>query len=802
MNKVFLVILLVVTGINLFAQDFGRRKNINDDWSFNLGDVQYGGREKMDCSEWATVDLPHDWTVKQSASSELSSCTGYLPGGIAWYRKNIEVPNTEQGNKVYIYFEGVYNNSEVFINGKWVGKRPNGYISFIYDLTPYIKWGESNSIAVRVDHSDDADSRWYTGSGIYRDVYLVYANPIHINLWGVAYQAEIENNSAIITVNTTIKNTTEESNLKIKHELYDVAGQRVASSSKDGSAVAKGVTQFNQTLKLKSPELWSINSPYLYTLKTLVYKGSELVDENSIHAGFRKIEFDPNTGFSLNGVNTKLKGVCLHHDAGVLGAAATKSVWRTRLKTLKTLGVNAIRTSHNPQAPYMYELCDELGFVMMDEAFDEWEYPKKKWIEGWNRGEPGHQGTSQYFREWSVRDVRDQIMRDRKHPSVIMWSIGNEVDYPNDPYTHPILAEEGISQQSVKAYLEDHPSAERLGDIAKELVAAVKEADNSRPVTAALAGAVMSNYTDYPFVLDIVGYNYTEYKYDSDHELYPERVLYGSENRHDLGAWKSVKDKEFIFGQFLWTGVDYLGEAHAWPSRGFTSGLLDLAGNIKPRGYFRQSLWSKEPMVYIGTTKKTENPNRRRRGNQLSTDAPKIWNYESGSKIQVLCYTNCDEAELYLNAKLVGERKSYDIETGVIAWDVDYQEGELKVLAFKNGEEMATDNIVTNTLASTINTKVITPTDNELIRQIKVEILDTNGNPSILADNEITCRVNGGELLGMENASTNVAENYLDSKHRCINGKLLIYVKKEENNTPISVSLSSPLLKSVELKID
>ncbi|WNH07645.1 glycoside hydrolase family 2 protein [Thalassobellus suaedae] len=377
MNKVFLVILLVVTGINLFAQDFGRRKNINDDWSFNLGDVQYGGREKMDCSEWATVDLPHDWTVKQNASSELSSCTGYLPGGIAWYRKNIEVPNTEQGNKVYIYFEGVYNNSEVFINGKWVGKRPNGYISFIYDLTPYIKWGESNSIAVRVDHSDDADSRWYTGSGIYRDVYLVYANPIHINLWGVAYQAEIENNSAIITVNTTIKNTTEESNLKIKHELYDVAGQRVASSSKDGSAVAKGVTQFNQTLKLKSPELWSINSPYLYTLKTLVYKGSELVDENSIHAGFRKIEFDPNTGFSLNDVNTKLKGVCLHHDAGVLGAAATKSVWRTRLKTLKTLGVNAIRTSHNPQAPYMYELCDELGFVMMDEAFDEWEYPKK-----------------------------------------------------------------------------------------------------------------------------------------------------------------------------------------------------------------------------------------------------------------------------------------------------------------------------------------------------------------------------------------------------------------------------------------
>jgi hypothetical protein len=801
MNKLFLFLLFVVAGITGSAQDFGRKEKINDNWYFNLGDVQYGGREKMDCSKWATVDLPHDWTVKQNASPELASCTGYLPGGIAWYRKDLEVPTTEKGKKVYIYFEGVYNNSEVFINGKWVGKRPNGYISFMYDLTPYIKWGEKNSIAVRVDHSDDADSRWYTGSGIYRDVYLVYANPIHIDRWGVAYQTEIENNSAAITVNTTLKNTTKAATLKVVHKLYDVSGKQVASTSTNGEAAAKVLSDFSQTMKLKSPELWSIDSPYLYTLKTSVYKGSELVDESSIKAGLRKIEFDPNTGFALNGVNTKLKGVCVHHDAGVLGAAATKAVWRTRLETLKTLGVNAIRTSHNPQAPYLYELCDELGFVMMDEAFDEWEYPKNKWIEGWNRGEPGHQGTSQYFREWSGRDVKDQIMRDRKHPSVIMWSIGNEVDYPNDPYTHPVLADEGISQQSVKAYLEDHPSAERLGDIAKELVAVVKEADDSRPVTAALAGAVMSNYTDYPFVLDIVGYNYTEYKYDTDHELYPERVLYGSENRHDMGAWKSVKDKEFILGQFLWTGIDYLGEAHAWPSRGFQSGLLDLAGNIKPRGYFRKSLWTNEPMAYIGTTKKVEDTGRRW-GNRLSTDAPQIWNYDEDTKVQVLCYTNCDEAELQLNGKVVGERKPYDDETGVIAWDVDYQPGELKVVAYNDGKVAATDKIITNTNASEISAKVIEPSDNELLRQVKIEMLDTNGNHSILADNEITCEVKGGTLLGMENASQNVAENYQDNKHRCINGRMLIYVKKDADATPMTVKLSSPLLKSVELKVD
>lgn len=672
----------------------------------------------------------------------------------------------------------------------------------MYDLTPFIKWGESNSIAIRVDHSDDADSRWYTGSGIYRDVYLVYANPVHINLWGVAYQSEVNKDVATITVNTTINNTVESSDLKIVNELIDANGKKVASTAKKGKAVAKARTDFSQKMVLTSPKLWSPELPYLYTLKTSVYKGSELIDESSCKAGIRTIAFDPDTGFSLNGISTKIKGVCLHHDAGVLGAAATKPVWRTRLKTLKSLGVNGIRMSHNPQATYLYELCDELGFLVMDEAFDEWEYPKNKWIEGWNRGTPGHQGTSQYFREWSERDVKDIVLRDRKHPSVIMWSIGNEVDYPNDPYTHPVLADEGIGQQHTGKYLEDHPRAERLGDIAKELIAAVKEADTSRPVTAALAGAVMSNYTDYPFVLDIVGYNYTENKYDSDHKLYPERILYGSENRHDIDAWYAVKNKDFIFAQFLWTGIDYLGEAHAWPSRGFTSGLLDLAGNIKPRGYFRKSLWSDEPMAYIGTIEKVEDSESRRRDNRLSTDAPQIWNYGKHTRVQVLCYTNCDEAELQLNGKVVGERKPYDAETGVIDWDVNYQPGELKVIAYKNGNEAATNSIVTNTFSASIEAEVLEPADDELLRQISVKILDSNGNHSVLADTEITCNVTGGTLLGMENASGNVAENYQDNRHRCKNGRMLIYVKKDARDKPVTVHLSAPLMETVDVISD
>lgn len=393
------------------------------------------------------------------------------------------------------------------------------------------------------------------------------------------------------------------------------------------------------------------------------------------------------------------------------------------------------------------------------------------------------------------------VLRDRNHPSIVMWSIGNEVDYPNDPYTHPILAQEGIGQQSIQAFLEDHPRAERLGDISKELVAAVKEADSSRPVTAALAGAVMSNYTDYPFVLDLVGYNYTENKYDSDHELYPERILYGSENRHDIPSWKAVKDKAFIFGQFLWTGIDYLGESGAWPSRGSTPGLLDLAGNIKPLGYFRKALWSEEPMAYIGTSA-MRGTFRMNSNRFYSNSAPQIWNYESNATVAVACYTNCEEAELYLNGKLVGERKPYDTETGIIGWSIPYEPGTLQVKAYNGGVQVAENTIVTNTMAQQIKAEVLPSVNGELLRQIRVTILDTQGNPSSLADNEISCNIQGGSLLGMENASSNATDNFLDAKQRCINGKLLIYAKKRAADEPMTVTLSSSLLETAVLTLE
>ena len=797
-NKVLFLLLAHLCVLSVWGQGFGKRILTNEDWYFNPGDGKYWGAEYYDHSQWRKLDLPHDWSIESVASPNLASCTGYLPGGIGWYRKELEISAGEKGNRVYIYFEGVYNNSEVFINGKWIGKRPNGYVSFMYDLTPYVNFGGRNVLAVRVDHSQDADSRWYTGSGIYRDVYLVYASPVHINQWGVSYSAEVKKNKAGLAVQTEIMNTSSiSSKVKIVHEIYSSDKKKVAGGSVSCLAFPGEVTKSESNLTISQPELWSLENPNLYTIRTTILQGGKVIDETETKAGIRSLTFDPDKGFALNGKFMKVKGVCIHHDAGCLGAAVPKEVWRRRLMQLKEIGCNAIRMSHNPQATSVYELCDEIGLLVKDEAFDEWEYPKKKWIEGWNKGKPGFQGAASYFREWSKRDLADMIRRDRNHPSIIMWSIGNEVDYPNDPYSHPVLDKEGIGQQHVKGYQKNQPRAERLGDIAKELVAEAKKYDLSRPVTAALAGAVMSNETDYPGALDVVGYNYTEYRYKQDHEKYPHRVLYGSETRHDLKAWKAVRDNDFIFGQFIWTGFDYLGEAGPWPSRGFTTGMIDLAGNIKPNGYFRRALWLDSPTVYIGTYKSDK-------AKKISTNAPSVWNYESGEMIRVVAYTNCEEAALYLNGKEIGDRKPYNDETAVIYWDIPYTAGHLEVVGYKEDKPVAKAALRSSGLPYAVKASL---DKKENIKakdclHLQIQIEDENGIPVALADNQVTCKIEGpAKLLGLESGDNNVADNYRDNKQRCKNGKLLGYIQATGKGK-VYINLTSPLLQSSTIEFD
>ena len=778
---------------------FGDAHLINENWKFRKGDHPAAVNPEYDDSDWRSLHLPHDWSIEGPYSPHLASCTGYLPGGIAWYRKRLDIDASLEGKKTYIYFEGVYRDGEVFINGHSLGMRPNGYISHMYDLTPHLNFGEKNVLAVRVDHSKYADSRWYTGSGIYRDVYLVSANPVHIGQWGVYYTSrEVSASYATMQVETTVVNHTgQRVRLDVKQELTDSEGNKVAAKKGSLRLPASSSESLEQNMNIRQPQLWSENNPYLYTLKTTVLQDGEIIDQSTTRAGIREFTFTADTGFYLNGENMKLKGVCLHHDGGSLGAAVPREVWERRLKILKSLGTNAIRTSHNPQAPDLYHLADELGFLVINEAFDEWEFPKKKWIEGWNVGTPGFQGHYAFFEEWGETDLRDMIMRDRNHPSVIMWSIGNEVDYPNDPYSHEVLDQEGIGQQHIRGFLPDQPHASRLGDIAHRLAAVVREYDPSRPVTAGLAGVVMSNETTYPDALDVVGYNYTEYRYREDHKNFPDRVIYGSENRHDMEAWKAVRDNDYISGQFLWTGIDYLGESHRWPSRGFTTGLIDLAGFKKGRGYFRQSLWADQPMIYLGTyqVRNERNP---------GINAPAHWNYKEGDLIRVVSYTNCEEAELLLNGERIKTPKSDTGDTGVITWDIPYKPGKLEVVGYIDGKEAAHYSIETSKRPHAIKAKAWRDriSANRGVAQIEIQVVDEKGVPVFFSDNEITCRINGpAKLLALEASNPRDMGDYTNNRLRVHKGRMIAYVQATGEKGHATITFTSHWLEDATVEI-
>lgn len=783
--------ILFYCSFNLNGQiSFGTSEAINDHWKFTIGDPKDAHQSAFDDQNWEWIDLPHDWSVKGTLDPSLASCTGYLPAGIGWYRKRISIPVEQNNEKIYLYFEGVYNRSEVYINGTLLGTRPNGYVSFYYDATDHIKFGEENVIAVRVDHSRSADSRWYTGSGIYRKVWLVHANPVHLVPWGVfTYPENVSEEQGTMVVEVAIENGSEEDQeLKIENTLRSSDGI-VVSSKISSITVPKGKqSKVIMKLPVNDPALWSIEHPNLYQLRTKIIRNEETVDATSVSTGIRWFDFDPDKGFALNGKWMKIKGVCLHHDAGVLGSAVPRDVWELRLKTLKSIGCNAVRTSHNPQAPAFYELCDELGLLVMNEAFDEWEFPKRKWLEGWNVGTPGYQGSYEFFETWAEKDLADMVRRDRNHPSIFTWSIGNEVDYPNDPYSHPVLDGSEISQPMYGGYQPDRPDAMRLGAIAKRLVNGVKKYDSSRPVTAALAGVVMSNETEFPDSLDIVGYNYTEHRYVIDHQKYPKRVIYGSENRHDLDSWKMVADNDFIFGQFLWTGIDYLGESGRWPSRGFYSGLLDFGGSIKPRGYFRKALWSDESTVYLGTYRK-------RNDDDLSMDAWPIWNYEPGEMIRVVCYTNTAKARLFLNGELVGFPKDYDEDTGIIHWDIPYVPGILEVQSLNaDGEILCEDAIQTSGEAERLTAHANTMEINKDggLAIIRVQVVDADGVPVVLADDEVICTIDGpAMLLGLEASNNSDMSDYTDNQHRVYHGRILAYIKGTGESGAITVKFES-----------
>ncbi|MBD0368766.1 MAG: hypothetical protein ICV53_21990, partial [Flavisolibacter sp.] len=441
-------------------------------------------------------------------------------------------------------------------------------IPFQYEITPYLNKTGKNIVAVKVDHAQFADSRWYTGSGIYRNVYLIATGPVHIDLWSIRFttpQVTPQSATANITV-AVINQSGTTMPVWVKSQLIDAKGKAVANAQQQVTVSAGGKADAEMSFNVNNPSLWSTEHPELYRLVVTLHVKGKQTDNISEPVGFRWFKFDKDKGFFLNGKNMKLKGVCIHDDAGALGVAVPEEVWVRRLKILKEGGCNSLRMSHNPHADYIYDLADRMGFLVMDEAFDEWEEGKNKWIKGWNVGKPGNEGYHSDFKQWANRDLADMILRNRNRPSIILWSIGNEIDYPNDPYTHEILNTGRNPQIYGKGYIPGKPPASRLTELARQLVAVVKQYDTTRPVTAALAGVVMSNEVGYPEILDVVGYNYQEYRYPEDHQKYPNRVIYGSENGMAFSAWKAVEENDFISAQYLWTGIDYLGEARAWPS--------------------------------------------------------------------------------------------------------------------------------------------------------------------------------------------------------------------------------------------
>jgi len=766
------------------------------DWRFSLGDFPTAVMPAFDDSGWRRVNVPHDWSIAGPFSADFASGNGYAPGGIGWYRKHFLLDSTLKGRRVTIEFDGVYDYSEVWINGMFVGARPYGYSSFAYDLTSYLKFGPNqNVIAVRVDHSRYADSRWYTGSGIYRHVRLVVTSPLHIGHWGTCVTTPVvKTDKAVVRIETSVENNSDRANhFSLQSDIIAPNGQTVASSTAT-KVCGRGTNQSTvQTFEVRNPQLWSLDSPILYKLRSRVLADKAVVDETTTDFGIRTAKFDPDKGFLLNGRPVKLKGVCIHHDAGCLGAAVPDKVLERRLHLLKDLGVNAIRTSHNPPAPELLDFCDRLGLLVMDEAFDEFTPAKNKWVSGRNIGLPSHFGYAEVFKQWSVTDIQDMVRGDRNHPCVILWSIGNEIDYANDPFSDPVLGTE---------YHPGNPPAQDLVKCARPLIAAVKSLDRTRPVTAALANLPLSEAAGFPELLDAVGYNYQEARYAADHKKFPERIIFGSENHHTYDAWLAVQTNDYVAGQFLWTGIDYLGEAGPWPNRGSGAGLLDLCGFKKPLAWFRQSLWSDKPMVYLCVIGGNRGFGRRGFG----FGPVEQWNWPSNATVTVLCYANCPEVTLTLNDRIIGTKRLAEATNGVLRWTIPYEPGVLKAVGRVNGNQACEFALKAAGPAKRIE---LLPdatrlrADGKDICHLEFQVVDANGVRVPNAAPEVTFELTGpATLLGIENGDLNSSEPYQGPTRKAFHGRGLAIVESTTAAGKIVINATAPDLEPATIELE
>ena len=736
----------------------GETRKLNTLWRFHLGDAPDADFMGYDDGAWRRVTLPHDWAVEHPFDRCHASGTGYLPGGTAWYRKRFTLEEGIAGKRLRLCFDGVYKHAKVWFNSNYLGRHAYGYTPFSFDVTPFARPGE-NVIAVRVEHEDVADSRWYTGSGITRGVRLEITDPVCFAEYGVfASTVGADENSALIRIRYDAPGAEE-----ARFTLWD-------GNAPAGEAVSRGESGTAE-MRIEKPRLWSPDTPFLYTLSGAAFSGGAETDRLSFPFGVRVFRFDADRGFFLNGVNMKIKGVCVHHDAGCLGAAVPAGVWERRLRKFRLAGCNALRTAHNPPDPGLLDLCDRLGFLVMDEAFDEWEGTKNKWWQGHNVYPPKHFGYAEDFPEWHERDLSAMVLRDRNHPSVILWSIGNEIDYPNDPYVTPLFREamgnnDANKPAAERIYDARKPDAGRLAQVAEELTAIVHRLDDTRPVTSALSFPELSNLTGYADKLDAVGYNYREHFYAKDHLAYPGRVILGSENSHDPAAWRAVRDNDFMSAQFLWTGVDFLGECRGWPVRISQAGMLDLAGFEKPLYFRRRALWAEEPFVRVAA------------GGEDGRGGPWAerfrWQGAEGEIKTVSCYTNAPEAELFLNGESLGRKRLEDGDGCRVTWRVPYAPGELKAVVDGAEDTLKTPGPAVS--MRLLGLPAALAADGEDTAQAEVLLLDAGGRSAL--DEEIRVQALGDiEILGIENGRPDDLTPYAEKRRLTLEGRAVVYLR-------------------------
>nr|WP_321485320.1 glycoside hydrolase family 2 TIM barrel-domain containing protein [uncultured Draconibacterium sp.] len=800
MNKIVLVYIFI--GLLAFTSCKNNQTVVDNripfdfDWKFALNDHPGAEQPGFDDSGWRVLDVPHDFSIEQPFDSAYTTGAGggYTYCGIGWYRKQFVTEKEYADKKLWILFDGVYRNSEVWINGHFLGIRPYGYSSFYYELTPYLNpVGENNLIAVKVNTSEQPNSRWYTGSGIYRHVWLVAKNKLHINQWGVfARTVEADKSSARVDISIEVNNDKNaDQPCFVVTRFFDSEGKQVAQSETDVDDKAGKQQTIEQSIRLDSPELWSIEQPSLYRLQVEVRSGDEVVDSYSTAFGVRTFQFDPNKGFSLNGKHVKLKGVNNHHDGGPLGAAVLDYTHKRQLTILKEMGCNALRMSHNPPSPELLAYADSLGFVVIDEIFDEW-----------MDGKTAH-GYAPHFEEWYERDVANWIRRDRNHASVIAWSIGNE--------------------------LREQYNKENAQKIIPMLLDAARKHDSTRPFTLACNEIVNFNSFGVLDLLDIVGYNYQEAFYKEDHEKYPSRVIFGSETvmypYHDHKAWqmRSYRQwldgqlEDYVAGEFLWTGFDYLGESgigHVgtgfefwktwpnWPWRGADCGVIDICGNPKPGYWFRKTLWNDEPMVYIAVQ---TDPSARKRNFASFWNWPRVeahWNHETvGDTLAVHVYTNVPDVELKLNGKSLGTR-SWDLKNeAFLFWEVAYEPGKLEAVGKTNDGKTVTFAVQTAGEPA----KIVLSPDRQTINANKqdlsyvtVQLLDANDVPVPFADNLIEFEVSGaGKLLAVGNGNQQSHTPFKGEKMEAYLGKCLAVIQSTDKKGEISITARSKGLPEV-----